>query len=82
MPVSVASIVPRGMALAGFLRSPDSPTPAVIPVKAGKQMANTMKKSLMLRISLSGSCPVARLPSAGLPRKNNRRVINRMAFTT
>ena len=33
----------EGMDFPGFFRSPDNPTPAVIPVKAGKMMANTTK---------------------------------------
>ena len=43
-PDTVARVVPRGIALEGFRRSPDSPTPAVIPVKAGKMIAKTRKK--------------------------------------
>ena len=41
----VAVIVPNGIDLRGFFKSPESPTPAVIPVKAGKIIANTTKKS-------------------------------------
>ncbi len=80
-PVVVARIVPAGIALAGLRRSPDSPTPAVMPVKAGKQIAKTMKKSLMLRISLAGISPGAMLPAAGRPRKKSSRVMKRMATT-
>ena len=35
--------VPSGMALRGSLRSPDIFTPAIIPVTAGKNIANTIK---------------------------------------
>jgi hypothetical protein len=44
IPVKVDRIVPSGIDLAGFFRSPDKPTPAVIPVNAGKTIAKTMKK--------------------------------------
>ncbi len=46
MPMKVAIRVPLGIAFRGDFRSPDSPTPAVIPVKAGKTMANTIKNWL------------------------------------
>jgi hypothetical protein len=46
IPVIVAKVVPIGIEREGFLSSPDNPTPAVIPVKAGKTMAKTMKKLL------------------------------------
>jgi hypothetical protein len=44
IPETVARVVPNGIDLAGFFKSPDKPTPAVIPVKAGNTMAKTMKK--------------------------------------
>ncbi len=44
IPVIVAEMTPRGMDLLGLARSPDKPTPAVIPVNAGKQIANTRIK--------------------------------------
>ena len=37
----VAQIVPLGMEDLGFLKSPDRPNPAAIPVKAGKIIAKT-----------------------------------------
>ncbi len=43
IPEIVAKVVPSGMDFDGFFKSPDNPTPAVIPVKAGKIMANTKK---------------------------------------
>ncbi len=43
--VSVPSIVPRGIERPGSRRSPLSPTPAVKPVKAGKQIAKRRKNS-------------------------------------
>jgi len=47
MPAIVAEIDPRGIDLPGFLRSPDNPTPAVIPVKAGNTIAKTIKNSFI-----------------------------------
>ena len=44
IPVKVAASVPIGIDFLGSFRSPDKPTPAVIPVKAGKQIAKTLKK--------------------------------------
>ena len=43
MPMTVAVRVPSGIERRGFARSPDRPTPAVMPVKAGKTMAKTRK---------------------------------------
>jgi hypothetical protein len=43
IPRTVAANVPMGIERLGLLRSPESPTPAVIPVKAGKQIAKTRK---------------------------------------
>ena len=45
-----AERVPNGIDLRGFFKSPDNPTPAVIPVKAGKIMAKTTKKVSALSI--------------------------------
>ena len=52
IPLTVARIVPIGIDLAGFLRSPDSPTPAVIPVNAGKIIAKTTKNFDKSAVSL------------------------------
>ena len=41
----VAASVPNGIDFFGSRKSPDKPTPAVIPVNAGKMMAKTKKKS-------------------------------------
>ena len=41
MPTEVAERTPSGIDLRGFLRSPERPTPAVIPVNAGKTIAKT-----------------------------------------
>ena len=38
--------VPSGIDLLGFFKSPDKPTPAVIPVKAGNIIAKTAKKPI------------------------------------
>ena len=43
MPRTVAVMVPSGIDRLGLRRSPDSPTPAVMPVNAGKQIAKTTK---------------------------------------
>ena len=64
----------------GFFKSPDNPTPAVMPVNAGKIMANTIKK-------LSGfSTFDNRLNEADsgvgdLPRKNMTRDIPKILAT-
>ena len=42
----IADIVPRGIALLGFFNSPDKFAPAIIPVTAGKNTANTCQKSV------------------------------------
>ena len=57
MPARVADMMPRGMERRGLARSPERPTPAVIPVKAGKQMAKT---------SMNGSAP-CRSDTRGTP---------------
>ena len=44
IPARLADMIPRGIERRGLRRSPDSPTPAVIPVNAGKQMAKTSMK--------------------------------------
>ena len=44
MPATVAHRVPRGMAVAGSLRSPLKPKPAAMPVKAGKMKVKTSMK--------------------------------------
>jgi len=43
----VADNVPNGIDFLGFFKSPESPTPAVMPVNAGKIIANTIKKLTM-----------------------------------
>ena len=60
MPIMVAVMVPAGMDFAGFFKSPERPTPAVIPVKAGNMMANTTNSfsgslNFMFKIVKSGS---------------------------
>ena len=64
MPQIVPASVPMGIERLGLRRSPDRPTPAVIPVKAGKIMAKTVKK---LNTSTGGCAGVVeRLGSEGL----------------
>ncbi len=68
-PIAVAVSVPSGMLLRGFFRSPDSPTPAVMPVNAGKQIANTTKNgSAPATVRVSGSVDSAF--GSALPAKN------------
>lgn len=43
-PTKVANIVPIGIERLGSFRSPDRPSPAATPVKAGKMIAKTRKK--------------------------------------
>ena len=43
-PASVPANVPKGIERPGSFKSPDRPTPAVIPVNAGNMMAKTVKK--------------------------------------
>ena len=40
---------PANMEVNPSVKSPDSPTPAVMPVKAGKIIANTAKKSFVIK---------------------------------
>lgn len=74
-------MVPRGIERDGFFRSPDSPTPAVIPVNAGKQIANTTKKpSGSLKLDDQRRAPS--WPATGCPRKNRTSDTARTAHTT
>ena len=43
IPVIDANIVPFGIDALGFFKSPDKPSPAVMPVKAGNIIAKTAK---------------------------------------
>ena len=52
IPISVAANVPKGIDTFGFFKSPDNPTPAVIPVNAGNTIAKMKKKSLLAQILL------------------------------
>jgi len=83
MPKKVASIVPIGNDFPGFLKSPLNPTPAVIPVKAGKQMAKTVKKdSRFENPKLLLKCSPATVSDVPSPRKNNKIDNNRIPATT
>ena len=44
IPDTVARVVPNGIDLAGLFRSPDKPTPAVMPVKAGNTTYDVAEK--------------------------------------
>ena len=68
MPVRVPARVPKGMDLPGSRKSPDRPTPAVMPVNAGKIMANMMKKPSGTSGPLFGlrSCSPFVSPASGL----------------
>ena len=66
----VAMVVPIGMDRDGFFRSPESPTPAVIPVKAGNIMAKAIKKLPGLRIPIFSNV-ILGFPAASVPPKKN-----------
>ena len=55
IPLMVAASVPMGMDLLGLARSPDRPTPAVIPVNAGNIIAKTKKNGSFSLVSLESS---------------------------
>ena len=70
MPTRVADRTPRGIDRPGLRRSPDNPTPAVIPVNAGKQIAKTkMNGAASPMCAFSGIC-VTNSPDVPFPRKN------------
>ena len=79
MPIVVAANVPIGIDFLGSLRSPESPTPAVIPVKAGNTIANILKKSpwSFIHLKVSGALN----PSTGPPAKNITSETARIATT-
>ncbi len=54
MPIKVAIRVPRGMDFRGRFKSPDSPTPAVIPVNAGNTIAKMRKNWPLFRNFVQG----------------------------
>lgn len=60
IPARVADNVPKGMDLRGFFKSPERPTPAVMPANAGKIIANTTK-------NLSGFCTLANMSKPAEP---------------
>ena len=68
IPKKVADNVPSGIDFRGFLKSPDKPTPAVIPVKAGNIMAKTIKKSSLSDTLTNTLCVSDEMEV--LPRKN------------
>ncbi len=69
MPDSVAASVPRGIDTRGWARSPDSPTPWVIPVNAGNTIAKVRKNGSWPSTRASQSTrPFA--ASVGAPAKN------------
>ena len=82
MPLTVAHRMPRGMDLRGLARSPDRPTPAVMPVKAGKTMANTSMKGSASGICASRSKPWPSEPGSGLPMKSSSRELVSTMTTT
>ena len=82
MPVSVAPIVPRGMLFSGFLRSPDRPSPAIIPVNAGKHVANTVPKLSPPWIRAVRLSPSGRIDSGPLPSRKAAIEAARIALTT
>ena len=64
----------------GFFKSPDKPTPAVIPVNAGKTIANTIKNFWGFIKALSNN-PTEPETLIGLPRKKKTSEINKTATT-
>ena len=74
-------MVPRGIDLPGFFRSPDSPTPAVIPVNAGKMIANTGKNWFRSPFSADKMEKEVEALYPVLPRKNNNRDTSKIATT-
>ena len=66
----------------GLAKSPESPTPAVIPVKAGNTMAKTKKNESGFSKPLKRLTDPMAAPSTGDPRKKNRSERTRMPTTT
>ena len=82
MPVRVAAIVPSGMLRCGFFRSPESPRPAIIPVKAGKMMAKTTAKLCgFSRVAVSWKMS-GRIPSGAEPSRKAAMEPTRITETT
>ena len=67
----MAARVPRGIERPGSLRSPERPTPAAMPVKAGKTMAKTMTKGSPLEMLAVRLMPPGSAPSRGVPSKKD-----------
>ena len=82
MPDRVAARVPIGIDFFGSFKSPDKPTPAVIPVKAGKTIAKTLKKSSLLSTVAKRENPVPDISAVGLPIKKLKSDKPRIPTTT
>ena len=69
IPVNVAVSVPIGIDFLGFLKSPERPTPAVIPVNAGKITAKTVKNPSGFLTVENTEKPVSPISAVGPPMK-------------
>ena len=82
MPANVADMMPSGMERRGCARSPERPTPAVIPVNAGKTMAKTSMKGSGSARSEKTLTDSGRISSGPAPRKNIASESPRILATT
>ena len=79
--MNVADVVPNGMDLDGFFKSPDKPTPAVIPVKAGNIIAKTIKKLSEFRKSAFSKLKSDAAEYSVFPKKNHTSEANSIITT-
>ena len=77
----MASVVPKGIDFEGFFKSPDKPTPAVIPVNAGKQIAKTIKKFPEFRNELENNEVPDSAEYPVFPKKNSSNDKNNIPTT-
>ena len=78
IPAAVADMIPSGIDFRGLARSPDRPTPAVMPVNAGNTMANTTMNGSFSRSSLNRIGAWSSLPGTAWP---SRKATNDTAST-
>ncbi len=81
IPASVAVVVPIGIDFPGSFKSPDKPTPAVIPVKAGKIIAKTIKKLSKFLKSALARLKFVSWEKLVEPKKNKINVTAKIATT-
>jgi hypothetical protein len=82
MPASVADMMPSGIDLRGCARSPDRPTPAVMPVNAGNTIAKTSMNASGLGRFVVNAIVAGRISSGPVPRKKTASEAPRMLATT